>query len=306
MKSETVMKNSVWVVILAVICNVLWGSAFPFIKIGYEAFQITTKVSDKILFAGARFTISGLLLFIVYFIWNKSVPKLKKENIYTVGLLAFFQTTAQYIFFYIGLSHTTAANGSIVNSMNVFISAIVAHFVYANDKMNVRKGTGCILGFLGVLLVTLGQGKMAFAWNGEGFIIISGVMFAIGSVLSKKATKLDDSVAITAWNLFAGGVVLLVLGFITGGSFQRVNQKGIIVLLYLACLSAIAFALWTLLLKYNSMSKISIYNFVIPVAGTLLSGVMLGESIMEPRYGISLVLVTVGICIVNVKKETKK
>jgi len=303
MKNDKIMTNPIWVVVLAVLCNVLWGSAFPFVKLGYEAFNITTEVSDKILFAGARFFISGVILFLAYVLIHRTMPKLKKENLKTVGELGIIQTTAQYIFFYIGLSHTSAANGSIVNSMNVFISAILAHIIYTNDKMNLRKWIGCIIGFAGVLMVTLGQGRANFSWNGEGFIIVANFAFAFGSVLAKKATQLDDSVSVTAYNLAFGGAVLILLGLVMGGSLHQVTGKGIAILIYLSCLSAISFALWTMLLQYNSIGKICIYNFVIPIAGTLLSGLVLHENILQVRYGFSLVLVTAGICIVNFKKE---
>lgn len=304
MKSQKILTKTVWVVLIAVFCNLLWGSAFPFVKVGYELFQITDAVSDKLLFAGARFFLSGIILLIGYILFYRKVPKLKRDNIGTVVTLGFVQTTLEYIFFYIGLSNTTSTNGSIINSTNVFLSAILAHFVYTNDKLNLRKGIGCIIGFCGVIFVTLGQGSARFAWNGEGFIMIAGLMFAIGSIISKKATKTDDSWVVTAYNLTIGGGILILAGVLTGGSLHEMSTKGILVLLYLALLSAVAFTLWAMLLTYNDVGKICVYNFVIPVSGTLLSGLLLKENIFQMRYLISLICVCIGIFTVNCSQNT--
>lgn len=304
MKAQKMFTNPIWIVIIASLCNILWGSAFPVIKIGYEVFQITTSVSDKLLFAGVRFFLSGVILLLAYLLLYRQIPTIQKENIRTVVSLGIVQTTMQYIFFYIGVSNTTSTNGAIVNSMNVFLSAILAHFVYANDKMNLQKSIGCILGFAGVLFVTLGQGSARFAMNGEGFIVIADFMFAFGSVISKKATKKDDSWVVTAYNLALGGAILIVLGLIRGGSLHTVTAKGCAALLYLALLSAISFTLYAMLIKYNNIGKICIFNFVNPIAGTLLSGLMLKENILQFRYLVSLIFVCTGIFIVNHTKQT--
>lgn len=306
MKVQKYFKSGIWVIILAVFCNILWGSAFPFIKIGYREFAITTKTSDIILFAGMRFFLAGLLLLASYGILFQKLPKIQKENWKIVGSLGIVQTTFQYIFFYIGVSNTTSTNGSIVNSTSVFLTTIIAHFAYANDKLNARKVIGCIFGFLGVILITLGKGSARFTFTGEGYVVIAALMFSFGSLISKRATEKDDSWLVTAYNLSFGGFLLIVLGLLMGGKFHQVTIIGVATLIYLASLSAIAFTVWSLLLKYNDMSKICIFNFVIPVSGTLLSGLLLKEDIFQAKYLVSLALVCVGIYIVNHRKLPSK
>lgn len=80
-------------------------------------------------------------------------------------------------------------------------------------------------------------------------------------------------------------------------------MKAVLLLLYMAVLSSAAFSLWTILLKYNRMGKISVYNFLVPVFGALLSAVFLGEEIFSVKSISALVLVCAGIYIVNCKKE---
>ena len=79
----------------------------------------------------------------------------------------------------------------------------------------------------------------------------------------------------------------------------NVSMGGIAVLVYLAFLSAAAFTLWTMLLKSHDVGSISVYNFIIPVSGTILSAVFMREDIFSVKYLISLVLVCLGIVLVN-------
>lgn len=289
-----------WIVIfLAIFCNILWGSAFPFVKIGYRQFQIGNATADQILFAGIRFTIAGFLLLFVSCMKNHKFPTIQKKNISNVFAMAMIQTTIEYSFFYIGLSNTAASNGSIVNSCSVFWGVLLAHFAYQDDKLTWNKAMGCMVGFLGVILVTIGENALHFAWNGEGFIILASLAFAVGGMFGKKASSREDTIVVTGYNLLGGGIVLLLFGLCLGGTLPTVTFAGILVLMYLAVLSAMAFSLWTLLLKYNPIGSISFFNFVIPVSGTILSAIFLGENILKWNYAMALLLVTLGIFLIQ-------
>ena len=75
---------------------------------------------------------------------------------------------------------------------------------------------------------------------------------------------------------------------------------------YLVLLSAVAFSLWTTLLKYNPAGRVAVFNFLIPLFGTVLSVLLLGEDTLQPRILGALVLVCAGIALVNYKKENKQ
>ena len=295
---KRVLTNPVYVTLLAVLCNVLWGSAYPAVKIGYELFSITDSVFEKLFFAGARFTAAGAMVLAVSWITRRKFPRVSKSGMPYVLMMAVVYTAVQYIFFYVGLSNTTGTNGSIVNSTQTFFAVILAHFAYKDDRLSARKIIGTALGFAGVLAVTLG-GASRPTLTGEGFILLAALSFVIGSMISKKAAGTDDAMAVTGYNLLIGGAVLIAAGLIGGGGFKAVTARGIAVLAYLAFLSAAAFTIWTMLLQYNPLGKIAVFNFIIPVSGTLLSAAFLGENIIEPRYFVSLALVCAGIIIVN-------
>jgi drug/metabolite transporter (DMT)-like permease len=103
----------------------------------------------------------------------------------------------------------------------------------------------------------------------------------------------------TGWQLAIGGAALLAAGYAMGGGLGRFTPASAALLAYLALLSSLAISIWSLLLKYNRVSLVTAFNFMVPVFGALLSAVFLGESILEWRNGVALVLVCWGIWLVT-------
>ena len=73
-KKNNILTNKIVVCIIATICCGLWGSAFPYVKIGYKLFDIT-DTSSQILFAGLRFTLAGIMTVIIGSVLNKKFLK---------------------------------------------------------------------------------------------------------------------------------------------------------------------------------------------------------------------------------------
>ena len=111
--------------------------------------------------------------------------------------------------------------------------------------------------------------------------------------------------AVTAYQLLFGGAVLIAAGVIMGGNVPFTDAAGVLLLLYLALVSAVAFALWTALLGLHSVGRICIFNLLIPIFGTIWSGILLGEQIFKWENLAALVLVTIGIFLVNFSKGEK-
>lgn len=295
------------IILLALFCTILWGTAYPAVKIGYELFAIDSANDfGKLLFAGLRFTLAGLMTLAVSVILQKKLVIPQRQHWRGIALLGLVQTTGQYIFFYLGLSNTTGVKGSILYALATFFVVIFAHFLFPDDKMNLQKILGCCIGFVGVLLITfdgtgLGGG---FTFTGEGFIMLSTLSSALGALISRSVAQGQDPVVVTGYQLTGGGLILIFIGLIGHGHFDSVTAPGILLLLYMAFLSAAAFTGWTMLLKYNPASKIAVYNFLIPIFGTTFSVMFLNESIFNLRSLLALILACAGIYIVN--KEFKR
>ena len=105
-----------------------------------------------------------------------------------------------------------------------------------------------------------------------------------------------------------GGIVMIILGLIMGGRINHISVSAVLMLFYLACISAVAYSLWGILLKHNPVSKVAIFGFTNPVFGVLLSAWWLGEGGKELGINalIALILVCIGIFIVNVHPKENK
>ncbi|MCT9844741.1 EamA family transporter [Enterobacter sp. FS01] len=286
----------------ATLCCLLWGSSYPAIKSGYELFQIATNdIPSKVVFAGYRFVFAGLLLLLLALAQRKPIGRLSPRQFGQLTVLGLTQTAIQYTFFYIGLAYTTGAKGSIMNATATFFSVMLAHFIYQNDRISYNKALGCILGFAGVMIVNFNSGlqDFHFVWNGDGFVVLAAFILSAATLYGKRISQTVDPMVMTGWQLAIGGVMLVVGGYITGGTLALPSVKAAAILGYLTLLSSVAFALWSLLLKYNRVSMIAPFNFLVPVAGTVLSAIFLGENILEIKYAVALVLVCSGIWWVN-------
>lgn len=302
------MQKTIVVWLGALLCCALWGSAFPCIKIGYRLFDIASgDVAAQILFAGCRFTLAGVLALAIGSALNREWLVPKRRSYGRIAKLALLQTVAQYIFFYVGLANTTGVKASIIEGVNVFIAILVASLLFHQEKLSAAKILGCVIGFAGVVLVNISGGglDLEFHFTGEGFIFLSTIAYAFSSVFLKRYSKEDNPVLLSGWQFVFGGLVMIVCGLIAGGRLSEWSVAGVLMLLYMAVISAVAYSLWGILLKYNPVSKVAVFGFMNPVFGVILSAILLheGDSIGVMCL-VSLALVCAGIYIVNRGEET--
>ena len=166
---------------MAVVCNVLWGSAFPFIKLGYRLFAIDSADTASILcFAGVRFMMGAALVWLAGLALNRRpLPMPHGKTLASACGLGLWQTAAQYFFYYSAVALLTGAMGGILNSTQSFMGVILAHFLYGKaDRMTPRKALGCALGFCGVLIATLGNHGSGSA-KGMAFMLIASAISAL-------------------------------------------------------------------------------------------------------------------------------
>lgn len=308
MNTKKWLVNPIVVCIMASICSGLWGSAFPFVKIGYKMFRISSNATgSQILFAGIRFTLAGILTLLIGIILSKKILVPKLQSLPKILCLGLLQTVLQYVFFYIGLSHTTGVKASIIEGVNVFVALLVASFIFRQEKFTRKKLLGCFIGFLGVVIVNVNTDgiQMDFKLMGEGFVILSTIAYAFSSVLFKHYSKRENAVMLCAYQFLIGGVIMIAVGICMGGRMGGyLNSVSVALLLYMAFISAVAYSIWGILLKYNPVSRVAVYGFMTPVFGVILSAFLLHENrLIGFQCFFSLILVCAGICIVNYTKN---
>ena len=155
-----------------------------------------------------------------------------------------------------------------------------------------------------------GESLFQVSLLGEGFVLFSQMSYALSSILVKRFSSRFDVVMLSGWQFVLGGSIMILVGLLTGGRVGLPTQAwGWALMLYMGLISAVAYSLWGVLLQYNPVSSVTIYTFLTPVFGVLLSAAFLGEA--EQAFSLrtlaALVLVCVGIFAVNRRqKETIK
>ena len=301
MNSEkSIFQKPFWVVIFALSAAISWGWAYPLIKLGFDEFRITQAMTgSKILFAGIRFLISGLLILSIARFFKRDFKVRSNGGKLYILLFALLNTTFHYAFFYIGLSHSDGARAAILNSLGVFMLVLLACIFFKSDKLTAKKIIGCIIGFAGILSLNLGKGASGeFTMMGDGMIIANALCSAFAGLMTRGLGKHVDVFVGTGYSLAAGGALLVVPGLLMGGTLPYVTFTGVVFLGLLVCISTLGFTLYNKLLSCNPVGKVAIFNSLIPVVGAISSCICLSEPFYW-KYILAAGLSMAGIYIIN-------
>lgn len=291
--------------LIAIFCNILWGSAFPVLKIIYPEMHISaTDLAQNITFISFRFFLAGLILMVLALLSRKPVFSVTGKQWGGIILLGVLNTTFQYFFFNIGVANTYGIKASILGQVGIFFSIMLAHFLTKDDKLSLRKIIGLCLGFSGLIIINLGSGMegfFSFSFLGEGFMILSGLFSALSMFVAKKIGKELPSLVYTSWQMIIGSVLLFLIGISMGGNPMTLvfTPKASLLFVYLALLSSIAFGLWYGILQYRNISELSLFKFVVPISGSILTAMFVPSEHLMPIHLVSLLLVCLGIIIVQ-------
>lgn len=293
-----------FVALFAIMAATAWGFAYPLIKLGFGEFAITPEMTGaKMLFAGIRFCVSGLIVLAVAGVQHRDFSLRKAVDVWYILLFCLMNTTLHYAFFYFGLSHSAGSRAAILNALSVFLVVIMACVFFKSDSMTMRKLGGCTIGFMGILLLHVGGGEQAaFSWLGDGMIVLNAVCGAAASLLTRGLGRRVDIFVGTGYSLAVGGALLMVPGLLLHGSLPHVSVVGVVYLLLLIGISTLGFTLYNKLLTCNPVGRVAIYNSLIPIIGAVSSCLCLGEPFYW-KYLFAGLLATTGIYLINSGKK---
>jgi drug/metabolite transporter (DMT)-like permease len=296
--------------VIATYCTLLWGSAFPTLKITYKLLNIKSQnvgmltglAAMRLIIATGMICIFNLLISRVPFRVNKAQFK----NLFILGLL---QTALEFVFFNIGLAHTTGIKSAVLIVCNTFFTVIISHFFFQNDRINMKKIIGLICGFTGVIIINLKQVNgfnFDFHLMGEGFLIITTLLGGIGNVMTKKLTETLHPITIAIWQTFIGSLLLILFSFIDILQILfSMSWFAALLIFHTSFISAATFILWFTLLKYNKSGEIVLFSFLTPVFGAIMSALFIPGEHLTQNSVFALVLVAAGIWIVNYTNNIK-
>ncbi|WP_161900850.1 DMT family transporter [Candidatus Enterococcus willemsii] len=317
-KKKIIAPSAAVITAAAILTNVIWGTPFKLIKVmntelGIDRALLGDQYIGQVLSViSIRFILAGLMTLVFAMCIKQNIFKVTKKQWGDVVLMGLVSTTAAYFFFNIGnVNISSTINSTILAQSTIFFAVILAHFAYKNDKLTTKKTAALMIGFAGLTISQIKGGTsltdlFSFSFTGEGFMLIYGLLAALATMLAKKLGSTLNSFVMTGWNLVIGGFVLLLIGLSMGGDLSIITWTplGIILLIILAAASAIPFSLWYWCAQYANLSELSVYKFIMPISGSILS-VILGEKFTVPLL-VGLALVCLSIIMMNYSPHKQK
>jgi len=254
--------------------------------------------------AAFRFSLASIAIFL-WAIATKRPLWLKKGQAHQLLILSIL-FTVQLGLFYLGLSKTSASRGTLMINLQPFFVLLLAHYFIPGDQTTKKKIFGLLLGFSGMVLVFLGkEGVTTDVQIGDFMILVTAFLWACNTVYTKRIISTFFPFQIVLYPMIFSVPCFFLAGyFLDTEMVTSMDAKVLFSLLYQSLVTAaFGFVAWNAMLqKYGAVSLHS-FIFVMPVAGVLLGGLILGETITLD-IALALALITSGIVVVNLK--TKK
>ena len=271
------MKNATTYILLILAC-IFWGVGFPIAKVGVEYIHPFS-------FAFIRFFLVSIL-FVLFFRLSPFNLALKlKENFTILFFMALTGILLYGIFFLFALKFTKASDVSLISGANPIITSIIA-YLFLKEKTGLLGVLGILLSFVGVSFIVSGGSlntivKMDFN-TGDLLMLTATTMWAIYSVLTKRALLRIDIFEAVCLTSFIGSLMFLPLALIFGHLQSLINYPlvGWLSVLYMVFFSTIfAFSAWYKGIEQIGASRSSVFVNLVPVFGVLTSIVLLGETL---------------------------
>lgn len=287
-------------ILKALIVMALWGSLFPSVKLGYKAFDITTT-GDLLFFAGVRFTICGTAICIYrYFTANDKFTDVKPV-FSTILFTGLFSVVLHYAFTYFALSICkSSALVAILKQVGMVFYVCFSFLFFKEDRPTVIKFIAAALGFVGIIVINITPDGIDFGL-GEIFVLLASFCTVFANVFGKKAISKADSLWVTGVSQLFGGIILLVAGFLLGGSMTVSFKAESLIFVYILIASTFSYCLWYIILEKGELSKLFIIKFAEPLFTVLFGMLIAGES-FKIQYILGFLLISAGIILT--KKKT--
>jgi drug/metabolite transporter (DMT)-like permease len=284
--------TALWVV------YIVWGST-------YLAIRITVETLPPLLSGGARFIVSGLILYTLLLARRgRAAMRITRAEL-----------TGSAV---VGTALLLGGNGLVMLAERDVSSSLAALLISAvplwvvlfryvtGEKVPVGTLLGVLVGFVGVTILVMPGGSGGDV-IGALVLVAASFLWATGSFLSKKRALPSDPFLSTAVQMLCGGVSLSIAGLLSGEGGFDVGGFSIDSLLALGYLvvagSLLAFTAYVWLLQNAPISKVATYAYVNPVIAIFLGWAILSERITAVvLVGAAIILASVAFI---VRKESQ-
>lgn len=282
--------RQVWLMILVI---APMAACYPAIKVGLE-------FAPSLWFGGLRSLVGGLALLLVLVIRREPLwPEARVARwILPLGLVA---TTFTFGAMFASPAYTGAGIATVLGNTQPLIIIVLAA-LFLGERTGWSKGLALGLGLAGVILLALPglREQTGHPFLGAMLALGASVSAAVATLTVKRIRPGNDLMALTAWQLVAGSIVLLGLSAVFEPQETIAWTGGFVgVLLFLALAgTALGTWLWFWLLQRAEAGQLSLYLFLVPVFGLLIAMGGFGERLNAVQgSGAALLLAAVAVVV---------
>ena len=285
---------------LLVILALIWASAFFNIKIATESFGPITIAFLRVFF--------GSIPVLLLCFYKKIKIEAFSKDWYWFAIIGFVNLVLPFFLIAYGIKSVQSNLAAILMSTTPLSSTILGHFFTKNEKFNLAKTFGILIGFSGI--VYLFSDNLLI--NDNNFIsalliLLGSTCYVVGGVLTLKISKKKNENVTGSILIWAVLILIPFVYFIEKPWTSVPSVESTISVVYLGMVSTgVAWLLRFKILKDNGLIFQSQVSYLIPIFGTILSYIFLKE-IITPKVLVSLLAVVIGIYFVkkaNQKKTT--
>ena len=287
-----------------VLAMFFWGGSWVSAKI-----LVSEVVAPPMTIGFFRFLIASILFLILMTIQRPSpIKRYKRSDIKHLVGLGLTGIFGYGMFFLVGMSFTTAAQGSIIAGVNPITVSLFAHLIH-NEKLQEKwQYSGFLISFIGIFFVIGVQSILDFRPEyllGNLLILCAMMIWGVYSSLGKSAMKNLTSIEATGGGVFVG-TVLFGIGAAQEQFWTLEIMSNItfwIQVSYLGfAVTFLGFLFYFQSIKKLGATKTAIFINLVPVFGTLLSAIFLSEQIVW-TFIVGLILVISGVTIINLNRR---
>ncbi|MCM3569780.1 DMT family transporter [Neobacillus mesonae] len=276
---------------------IIWGTIWP-------VYKVSLSYSPPLIFAGLRAVIGGVFLALILIPQWRKIQWSKNWSIYLIS--TFFNIIIFSGVQMIGLQYLPSGLFSVIVYLQPVLVVLLA-WMWLNESLSGKKVAGMVIGFLGVVVVSLEGISGNISYLGLTLAIITGVGWAIGTVYVKKTSALVHNLWLVAIQNIIGGLLIVGSGLATEEVHAiQWNLSFIWSLLYSGIFGVtLATAVYLKLMSSGEASKVGSYTFLVPMISVLIGTFMLGEPFTATLFG-GMILILVSIYLINNQKKQPK
>ena len=266
---------------------VVWAVNFIAAKIGL-------LYLPPLAMASFRVVLAGIVMVPVYFYCLRlrafsEAADLRRRgfaarDLWTFSYLGFFGVIVNQMCFTIGLYFTHVGHAAVIVGLGPIYILVLA-VLFGLERAAGHKVVGMLIALVGVGVLASENGISVHSASieGDAITMAGSIGFAVYAVLGKRMAGKYDTLTMTAFNHFAGALIVLPLATHEAWALHSAHHwqfpwRAWAALLYMAVFtSALAYVFYFWLLRYLEASQLSAFIYLLPVLATILGIVWLGE-----------------------------